>query len=183
MRNNMKWLVALAVMLSGLVGAAQAEMKIGYIDSEKILNQYKPYLDAQKEFQRYEEELEREVSKRQNELVKMQETFERQALLLSDKRKQEEQQAIIQKQRDLQNFVQEAADPQRGRLAQKTAELSEPIIRKVNEIITKVAEDEGYDFVLNSAALAYAKEVHELTGKVLDALAKDLETTTKAGGQ
>ena len=43
MRNNMKWLVALAVMLSGLVGAAQAEMKIGYIDSEKILNQYKPY--------------------------------------------------------------------------------------------------------------------------------------------
>jgi Skp family chaperone for outer membrane proteins len=37
--------------------------------------------------------------------------------------------------------------------------------------------------VLNSAALAYAKEVHDLTDKVLEALAKDLEATTKAGGQ
>jgi len=183
MQNKMKWFVALAVMVAGLMGTAQAQMKLGYIDSEKILSEYKPYLDAQKEFQRYEEELEREVSKRRNDLIKMQETFERQALLLSEKRKQEEQQAIMQKNQDLQRFVQEAADPQRGRLAQKTQELSEPIIRKVNEIITKVAEDENYDFVLNSAALAYAKEAHNLTDKVLEALAKDLETTTKAGGQ
>jgi outer membrane protein len=183
MQNKMKWFVVLAVMVAGFVGTAQAQMKLGYIDSEKILSEYKPYLDAQKEFQRYEEELEREVSKRRNDLIKMQETFERQALLLSEKRKQEEQQAIMQKNQELQRFVQEAADPQRGRLAQKTQELSEPIIRKVNEIITQVAEDENYDFVLNSAALAYAKEVHDLTDKVLEALAKDLEATTKAGGQ
>jgi len=183
MQNKMKWLVAFAVMLGCLTGSAQAQMKMGYIDSEKILNEYKPYLDAQKEFQRYEEELEREVAKRRNEVAKMAETYERQALLLSEKRKQEEQQAIMQKQQDLQRFVQEATDPQRGRLAQKTAELSEPIIRKVNEIITQVAEDDGYDFVLNSAALAYAKEAHDLTDKVLEELAKDLEATTKAGGQ
>jgi outer membrane protein len=183
MQHKMKWFVVIAVMLGGWVSGAEAQMKIGYIDSEKILNEYKPYLDAQKEFQRYEEELEREVSTRRNDLMKMQETFERQALLLSEKRKQEEQQSIMQKQQDLQRFVQEAADPQRGRLAQKTQELSEPIIRKVNEIITRVAEDESYDFVLNSAALAYAKEVHDLTPKVLEALAKDLEAATKAGGQ
>jgi outer membrane protein len=183
MRIKLKWVAVVAVILSGFVTAAQAQTKIGYIDSEKILNEYKPYLDAQKEFQRFEDELEREVSKRQNDLVKIQETFERQALLLSEKRKQEEQQSIIQKQQDLQRFVQEAADPQRGRLAQKTAELSEPIIRKVNEVITQVAQDESYDFVLNSAALAFAKEEHNLTVKVLAALAKDLEATTKTGGQ
>jgi outer membrane protein len=97
MQNKMKWFVVLAVMVAGFVGTAQAQMKLGYIDSEKILSEYKPYLDAQKEFQRYEEELEREVSKRRNDLIKMQETFERQALLLSEKRKQEEQQAIMQK--------------------------------------------------------------------------------------
>jgi outer membrane protein len=181
MQNKMKWFVALVLTLGGMAGTAGAEMKIGYIDSEKILNEYKPYQDAQKEFHRYEEELEREVSTRRNDLMKMQETFERQALLLSEKRKQEEQQSIMQKQQDLQRFVQEAADPQRGRLAQKTQELSEPIIRKVNEVITQVAEDEGFDFVLNSAALAYAKEIHDLTDKVLGNLAKDLEAATKTG--
>lgn len=183
MQNKMKWILGIALILCGFVGTSQAQMKIGYIDSEQILNQYRPYLDAQKEFQRYEEELGREITKRSNELNQMKETFERQALLLSEKRKQEEQQAIIQKQQDLQRFVQEASDPQRGRLAQKTAELSEPIIRKVNEVISKVAEDEGFDFVLNSAALAYAKDTHDLTSQILEALEKDLEATAKAGGQ
>lgn len=183
MKLKVTWFFAFAIVALGLAGSAQAQMKIGYIDSEKILNEYKPYQDAQQEFQRYEEELSREITKRQNEFEKMQENFERQALLLSEKRKQEEQQAIMQKGQDLRRFVQEATDPQRGRLAQKSAELSEPIIRKVNEIITQVSEDEGYDFVFNSAALAFAKEEHNLTDKILEALAKDHEASAKASGQ
>ena len=172
--------VALTMALT--VSSVGAEMKLGYIDSQKILEQYKPYLDALKEFSRYEEELGREINTMQNDLAKIQETYERQSLLLSEKRKQEEQQSIVKKQRDLQRFVQEATDPQRGRLARKTAELSEPIIQKVNEVIKRVAEDDGFDFVLNSAALAYAKEDHDLTEKVLEALAKDLEAQIKTGG-
>jgi len=172
--------VALTIALT--VSSVGAEMKLGYIDSQKILEQYKPYQDALKEFSRYEEELGREINTMQNDLAKIQETYERQSLLLSEKRKQEEQQSIVKKQRDLQRFVQEATDPQRGRLARKTAELSEPIIQKVNEVIKRVAEDDGFDFVLNSAALAYAKEDHDLTEKVLEALAKDLEAQIKTGG-
>ena len=175
--------MAVVFAFSALASTASAEIKMGYIDSQKILEQYKPYQDALKEFGRYEEELGREINTMQNDLVKMQETYERQALLLSEKRKQEEQQAIMKKQQELQRFVQEASDPQRGRLARKTAELSEPIIQKVNAIIKQVAEDEGFDFVLNSAALAYAKEAHDLTEKVLESLAKDLEAQTKAGGE
>jgi outer membrane protein len=172
--------VALTMALT--VSSVGAEMKLGYIDSQKILEQYKPYQDALKEFSRYEEELGREINTMQNDLAKIQETYERQSLLLSEKRKQEEQQSIVKKQRDLQRFVQEATDPQRGRLARKTAELSEPIIQKVNEVIKRVADGDGFDFVLNSAALAYAKEDHDLTEKVLEALAKDLEAQIKTGG-
>jgi outer membrane protein len=164
-----------------MINTAGAEVKMGYIDSQKILEQYKPYQDALKEFSRYEEELGREINTMQNDLQKMQETYERQSLLLSEKRKQEEQKAILKKRDDLQRFVQEATDPQRGRLARKTAELSEPIIQKVNEVIKQVAEGDGFDFVLNSAALAYAKEDHDLTEKVLESLAKDLEAQTKTG--
>jgi len=174
---------ALALIWVGFSGMAQAQIKMGYIDSQKILDQYKPYQEALREFNRFEEELGREVSKRQNELVQMQETYERQALLLSDRRKQEEQQNIVKKQQELQRFVQEATDPERGRLAQKTAELSEPIVMKVNEVIKVVAEGSGYDFVLNTAALAYAKEAHDLTEKVLEALNKDLETAQKTPGR
>ncbi len=173
------WFLALALM--GFAGTTQAQMKLGYVDSQKILEQYKPYQDAQKEYDRFQEELGREVNMRQNELAKMQENYERQSLLLSEKRKQEEQQAIVKKQQDLQRFVQEASDPERGRLAQKTSELLQPIVQKVNEVIKTVAENNSYDFVLNTAALAYAKDAHDLTDKVLEALAKDLEASQKTG--
>ncbi|MYF17094.1 MAG: OmpH family outer membrane protein, partial [Gemmatimonadetes bacterium] len=145
--------VALSLALTGIASTAGAELKLGYIDSQKILDQYKPYQDALREFNRYEEELQREISTMQNDLAKMQDTYERQSLLLSDKRKQEEQQAILKKQQELQRFVQDATSPQ-GRLARKTAELSEPIIQTVNAVIKQVAEDEDFDFVLNSTALA-----------------------------
>lgn len=174
---------ALTMMMVGFSGMAQAQVKIGYIDSQKILDNYRPYQEALREFNRFEEELGREVNKRQNELAQMQETYERQALLLSERRKQEEQQNIMKKQQELQRFVQEATDPERGRLAQKTAELSEPIVLKVNEIIKVVAEDSGFDFVLNTAALAYAKDAHDLTEKVMEALNKDLETAQKTPGR
>ena len=173
--------VALSLALTGIANPAGAELKMGYIDSQKILEQYKPYQDALREYSRYEDELQREMSTKQNDLAKMIDTFERQSLLLSDKRKQEEQQAIEKKQQELQRFVQDATSPQ-GSLARKTAELSEPIIQTVNAIVKQVAEDEGFDFVLNSTALAYAKEAHDLTDKVLEALAKDLEAKAKTEG-
>ena len=54
----------------------------------------------------------------------------------------------------------------------------------MNEIIKQVAEDEGFDFVLNTTALAYAKEAHDLTDRVIEALTKDLEATkAKESGQ
>ena len=175
-------LVALVCIAMGMqTPISGAEIKMGYIDSQKILEQYKPYQDALKEYSRYEEELSREINKQQNDLVKMQENYERQALLLSDKRKQEEQQAILKKRQGLERFVQETTDPSRGKLAQKQASLSEPIYRRINEIIKKVAENDGYDFVLNTASLAFAKEDYDLTEKVLEELQRDDEARGQIG--
>jgi len=156
-----------------------AQMKIGYIDPQQILQNYKPFQEADREYKRYEEELGREYAKLENELKTMRERYDRQALLLSEQRKQEEQQAIRKKQEDLQRFLMEIQDPASGKLTRKNQALSEPIIREVNEIIQQVAKDSGYDFLLNTAALAYANEAHDLTQKVMEALEKQLEEKVK----
>ena len=69
--------VALSLALTGIASTAGAELKLGYIDSQKILDQYKPYQDALREYSRYEDELQREISTMQNDLAKMQDTYER----------------------------------------------------------------------------------------------------------
>lgn len=169
----------LAVCLIVLPSVAGAELKIGYIDSDEILAKHKPFQEGEKEVQRYRMELEKEFKKRQNELEKMTETYERQALLLSEKRKQEEQRAILQKQEDLQRYLSEISAPQDGKLAKKSQEVLAPIIRGVNTVVQRVAKESGFDFVFNSSTLAYANETHNLTVKVLEELQKEIEAEIK----
>lgn len=167
--------LAVSVLFPSLAGA---ELKIGYIDSDEILANHKPFLDGEKEVQRYRMELEKEFTKRQNELEKMTETYERQSLLLSDKRKQEEQRAILQKQEELRRYLSEISAPQDGKLARKSQEVLAPIINRVNIVVQRVAKESGYDFVFNASTLAFASESFDLTQKVLDALQKELEAET-----
>ena len=128
------------------------------------------------------EELNREFSKLQNEFEKMKETYERQQLLFTEKRKQEEQRSLGRKQEELQRFMKEVTDPERGKLALKQQELSAPIHAHVNEVVQKVAKEKGYDFVLNTIALVYANEEHDLTEAVLEELQKGSEEQAQKTG-
>jgi len=157
---------------------AKAQTKIGYIDADAITTAYKRFQDAQKQAQRYEEELTKEFNKSQNELARLKENFDRQSLLMSEGRKKEEQQNIERKQLELQKFLEDVSG-QGGKLQRKTQELLQPIILRVNEAIAAVAKDKGYDFVLNTAAIAYADEDLDLTQFVLEQLEKGDEDDLK----
>ena len=171
-----------AVFVSALVvfGTAkvEAQTKIGYIDADAITTSYKSFQDAQKKAQRYEEELTKEFNKSQNELARLKENFDRQSLLMSEQRKKEEQQNIERKQLELQKFLEDVSG-QGGKLQRKTQELLQPIILRVNEAIAAVAKDKGYDFVLNTAAIAFADEDLDLTQLVLEQLEKEDDEALK----
>jgi outer membrane protein len=175
--------VALTVAALVLFGApkAEAQAKIGYIDADAITTSYKRFQDAQKDAQRYEEELTKEFNKSQNELARLKENFDRQSLLMSEQRKKEEQQNIERKQVELQKFLEDVSG-QGGKLQRKTQELLQPIILRVNSAIATVAKDKGYDFVLNTAAIAYANEDLDLTKMVLEQLEKEDEASLKNPG-
>lgn len=175
--------IAFVVAALAVVSApeVEAQAKIGYIDADAITTSYKRFQDAQKEAQRYEEELTKEFNKSQNELARLKENFDRQSLLMSEQRKKEEQQNIERKQMELQKFLEDVSG-QGGKLQRKTQELLQPIILKVNEAIAAVAKDKGYDFVLNTAAIAYANEDLDLTQAVLEQLEKEDEAALKTGG-
>lgn len=168
----------LAVVCAGIILPSTtlwAQSKVAFFDPQKILGKFKPFQEAQREYGRYEEELNREFTKMQNELQEMKDEYERQKLMLYGAKKQEREKALMRKEEELQRLVSEVTDPERGKLAKKQQELTQPILAQVNEVVAKVAQDNGYDYVLNTAALVYANEDHDLTEKVLEELDKSLE--------
>ncbi|MXW81487.1 MAG: OmpH family outer membrane protein, partial [Gemmatimonadetes bacterium] len=124
------------------------------------------------------QDYENQAKDREAKLLKLQEDFRRQELLLSEAKKAELQVEFETKMQQLNQFTQEKFGPE-GELMRKNIELSEPIFKKINDAIQGMAEEKGYDFIFDAAApssgLVFAKEEYDITEQLLELMEKEKE--------
>lgn len=177
MKNLKSWMgVCLAVVILAGVDSASAQLKLGYIDSQKILEKYKEAQDAQKQLQDLNKRWEDEAKSMQQELQTKLEELESQALLLSDERKKEKETELQNLNIRLQQFQQEKWGNQ-GEVFSRRAELMQPIIDKINATIKKIGTEEKFDYifdVVNGNILHVSATQPDLTDKVLEELNKSV---------
>ncbi len=155
----------LALMLSG---AASAQ-KFGFIDSEKIQANYKEWGKAQEQFNTEMKAWEDEAAKMNTDLQTMQDEFDKQKLILSADKKAEKEAALTAKEQALQSYTRDMSGPG-GKAEKRMQELVKPLYDKIQAAIEKVAIAGNYDFIFNSAGLAYARKDLDVTDKVIEAL-------------
>ena len=174
MKRVLLSIIALAVFATGTL----AELKMGYIDSEVLKDRLPEFRDAQRKLDQLRQDYENQAKDREAKLVKLQEDFRRQEMLMSEARKTELQAEFEGKVQQLQQFTQEKFGPE-GELMRKNIELSEPIFKKINDKIQGMAEEGGYDFIFDAAApssgLVFAEEKYDITEQLLELMQKDEE--------
>jgi len=182
-KNFKTWIVAaLAIVIFCGVNPASAQLKLGYIDSQRILEKYKEAQDAQKQLQEINRRWEDEAKNMQQELQSKLEELESQALLLSDERKKEKETELQNLNIRMQQFQQEKWGNQ-GEAFAKRAELMQPVIDKINTSIKKLGVEEKFDYifdVVNGNILHVGATQPDLTEKVLEELNKSVVTTKPA---
>ncbi len=173
------WVVA--SLLFGLMAAfsgdvSAKDLKLGYIDSNRILTEYKGMADVQAELEKTKLEWDKQTQEKEAELDGLREEYEAQSLMWSEKTQQEKQQIIQEKYVEYQRFVNEIIAPS-GKFAQLRLELLKPIYDKINTILVQLGEKGGYDFVfdVDIPAVVFAKPEYELTDRVLEDLNKEVE--------
>ncbi len=166
--------MGLALLAAATVTTSWAEMKVGFVNSEKIFTQFEGTKAAQEKFNKEVAKWEQEASKRLKEINELKTQLEKQSLLLSADRKKELEDSLRGKIMQHEKFVQEKFG-QKGEALVKNEELTKPIIEKINKIIEKIAKDEQYDFILDTRAggIVFAKDAYDLTDKVLKQLEKE----------
>ena len=164
---------ALVMMLLLCGQAISEELKIGYVIPKKILEQFEDYKDAMEIFAKFQQEKEKELAEKEQKFKEELEAYERQMLMYSEETK-------LTKQKELQDkklkFDQEVAQvyDQEGLLSRKHMQLVSPIIDMINEVINRIGEDEGYDFVFNTEdVILFANEKYDLSEQVLEELRKE----------
>ncbi len=174
--NKNYYLVAAIFFVAFIVkGFYKSELKIGWLNSITVLNQYNESIKVQKKIDQERQRIQNEIKDMQDEFNRKSKELENQALLLSDERKTEMQKELQALSVKIQQTYMEKLGPE-GELAKRQDQLMQPIIEKTQQVINKIAKDENYDWVFDSAngAILFVKDKdkYDLTKKVIDELNK-----------
>lgn len=161
------------VILTGLMSAVLvAQVKIGFVQSDRIRAEYEEFKDAESQLQMEFREVQREYQMMLMSLDSLKQAYETQRLMSSPEWRREKEQEIATAERNIQNYQTNKVGPE-GELYKKQAQMEYEILTKVKRAVDKVAASKNFDFVLDgSVSLLYANPVYDLTDDVLYELRK-----------
>lgn len=162
----------LAVLAAALIWAAPAyaqDLKVAFVDFQRIQSQYPEFLRAQEEFDKDVETWKQELAGLEQEIVTDEGEYGKQKLLLSEEKRGEKEKAITDKKIQYQQLSTSILGPG-GRADTRQKALLEGILKKVNDAMALVASKDNYAVIFEKAALAYAQEKLDVTDKVLQEL-------------
>jgi outer membrane protein len=151
--------------------AVAQDVKLGYVDGEKIVQSFKGYKDAESQFEKQRDAWNQEFDKRSRELKAMEEDFKAQQLMLSEAKRKEKIDLLDTRRRELEKYYQDVFGPG-GEAARKNEELLRPILDKVNTVIKEFGEQEKFTMIFDASntGIAYANAGVDLTEKVIQRL-------------
>ncbi|PIM53072.1 outer membrane protein chaperone [Roseateles chitinivorans] len=165
MKSKLSQIVA-TVLLAGAatLGAQAQEVKIGYVNSERILRETNLAKAA-------ETKLQAEFSRREKALLDLEtklrgaaEKLDKDSPALSEAERGRRQRELIEQDRDLQRKRREFNED----VAQRKNEELSAVIEKANKVIKQIFEQEKYDLIVQDAI--HASPRVDITKKVIDAL-------------
>jgi outer membrane protein len=137
-------LITLMLLIASF-GYSQATLKLGHIDSNQILSLMPETDSLQQELKNYADYLDQQMSDMAMEYQKKVTDYQENAATMSDLIRQTKEKEITDLQARIQAF-QQSADQD---LANKQAELFNPLIEKVKNAIDEVGRENGYNYIFD----------------------------------
>jgi len=159
---------------AALAGPARAQnVRIGFVDSQRIFNEYKSAQEAQDRFSREIQSWRTEADDRRRQVDELRNELKDQDPLLSEAKKLEKESTLQKAVSDYDRFVQDFWGPN-GKVQRLNDEITREVIGKVRDAVELLANREGYDLVLDAADgnVIFGVKSLDLTQRVLDELNK-----------
>lgn len=148
-----------------------AEVKIGYIDSNRILSEYRGKTTLKDALDTKLKTWESEVTKKKQAIIDATKNFETQGPMLTPSAQERKKQELQTMQDDYETFVQKIWGTD-GEAKHANDEIMKPFIDKVNLILQKIGEDQGFTIIFDAAStgIVYTKSGMDLTDIVVQEL-------------
>jgi outer membrane protein len=162
--NMMKTLAAGAMLMVASVTVQAQDIKIGYVNSERVLREAIPAKAAQAKLEAEFGKREKDLAEVANRLKATADKLDKDGPTLSDVEKTRRQRDLVEQDREFQRKRREFQEDLNQR---KNEELS-GVVERANKVIKQIFDAEKYDLILQDA-VHWSPRV-DITKKVIDAL-------------
>lgn len=160
------YLAAFAATLGFVAtNAAAAEYKIGFVNTERLIQQAGPALKAQKKLEKEFAPREAELQKMAKQIKDLQTHLEKENVTISETDRRNKERDLANLNRDFQRAQREFREDLNLRRNEELATVQE----RAMKVIHQIAEAEKYDLVLQDAM--YFSPRIDITDRVIKALA------------
>jgi outer membrane protein len=157
--------LALLVVAAPVAAQAQAQTRIGYIDTRRVIQEAPGAQEARATMEREMQVWQQELQAMEDSLRTIVTEHQQRSAVMSADAKQRREAEIMQKQQSFEQRAQ-TLQQQAGRRQQ---ELMEPIMQRVETIISDVRQAEGFAIIFDvaSEAIVSADPALDLTDRVI----------------
>ena len=164
--------ISLFVYLPLLSFVGNAQLKIGYVDSDTIMDNFPDVQDARQKLDALIQEWQTEVRKLESDLKAKKDDYDKRKLIMTEQTSIEVMAEITKLEKEIADYRDKKFGAN-GELFQKQNELMKPVQNKVFTIIQQIATEEELDYVFDRSGdilFLYAKPEYDLTAKVIERL-------------
>ena len=175
------WIAAAVVVLLAFPGAASAaDLKIGYIDSSRIFQEYNDAKEAQARFDRMVQGWRDEAAEKEKQVKQLRDEVRDQSPILSALKRQEKEETLQRAISDYEKFIQDIWGPN-GKAAAENERATGEVVAQIRAEVEKLANSRGLELVLDAAGgfIIYADHSMDLTSQVI----QDLNSASQTGTQ
>ena len=166
-----KRIVLVFAVLLAFVSTAHAEVKIGYVNAARLLDESPQAEDVSKRLKQEFSGKEKDLLSKQNDLKKLQDRMTRDGSVMSESEHSKLDRDILGLQRD----VQRKSDEFREDLNLRKNEEMNKLLAIIQTAISDIGKEQNYDLIVYEG-VAYASSAIDLTDKVLEKLRASMNT-------
>jgi outer membrane protein len=168
-----KYFIVLLFLISGITLSFGQSQKIGYVDSQVILNQLPEAIKAQSDLDALTNTWSSQLDSMKQAYQQAIANYQKQQASMPEDQKASRQKDIVAMEQAMYTFQQDKFGQPNGAIYQKQEEIFTPVKQKIYAAIGTVAKEEGMQFVFDKSGdiiLLYADATFDVTYKVLDKL-------------
>lgn len=173
MKNNVLFLLIFGLMLSFTLHA-QRGVRIGYIDTEFILENVPEYQEATTQLEGKAQKWKSEIDARLSELEQKRTALSNEKALLTKELIDEREEDLYFEEKEILDYQQKRFGPNGDLFIQKK-QLMQPIQDQIFAAVQDVAASRKYDFIFDKSAdvvMLYSAKQYDLSDQILRAITR-----------